>query len=45
MVGNIIIQVDYEYNTAIGHTESIIIRVRVSKGEVILFWVFFVTQF
>ena len=40
MVGNIIIQIDYEYNIALRHLESIIIRVRASKGEVILFWVF-----
>ena len=40
MVGNIMIQIDYEHNIALGHPKSIIIRVRASKGEVVLFWVF-----
>ena len=37
MIGNVMIQIDYEYIIALGHPESIIIRVRASKGEVVLF--------
>ena len=37
IVGNVMIQINYEYNIALGHPESIIIRVRASKGEVVLF--------
>ena len=44
IVRNVIMQIDYECNTALGHlksiNQSIIIRVRASKGEVVLFWVF-----